>query len=284
MDSTVTGIEPLKALARKVLETDDPDAITPIGDGINGQSYLVEAAGRRCVIKRFDPDSSALVALDTQYALLERLAAASLAPKPIAVDEHDCLLATEYLADASPMTEAQVRDPWNITRIAGLLKRLHAVRVDLPDYVPEAYATEYFSHLPGDVLAPEEPRMMRELAELAQYYRGRFAPVAPCHNDLVAANILDGSEGLRLIDVEYAARAAPVLDLASLAAMNGFDAGEELQLVEAYHAPDPAPFSPLEFAKVRRLVSLLAHFWSRTREARSAAVVARYNVLEPKDE
>lgn len=283
MDSEV-GIERLKALARKVLETDGPNTVTPLGDGINGQSYLVEAAGRRCVIKHFDPESSALVSPATQYSLLERLAAASLTPKPVAIDEDQRLLATEFVADASSMTEAQVREPWNITRIAGLLKRLHAMRVDLPEYVPEAYATDYFARLPDAARAPEEPRMMQELAALARYYRGRFTPVAPCHNDLVAANILDGREGLRLVDFEYAAKAAPLLDLASLAAMNDFDADEQAQLIEAYHAPDPAPFSPLEFVKVRRLVSLLAHFWARTREARSAAVVARYNVLEPRDE
>ena len=100
----------------------------------------------------------------------------------------------------------------------------------------------------------------------------------PCHNDLVAANVLAGAK-LRLIDFEYAAQAAPVLDLASLAAMNGYGEAEERLLLAAYESPVGEPFSRTEFAKVRRLVALLAHFWARAWSGRNATAVDQF--LEP---
>ena len=57
-----------------------------------------------------------------------------------------------------------------------------------------------------------------ELLTLARRYDARYAPTAFCHNDLVAANVLDDGQ-LALVDFEYAVRADPLLDLANAAGM-----------------------------------------------------------------
>jgi thiamine kinase-like enzyme len=72
--------------------------------------------------------------------------------------------------------------------------------------------------------------------------------------------VLDGGE-LTLVDFEYAVRAAPILDLASLAGMNDYASGQLRDLLEAYYR-DAAPAVD-ELASIVRMVRLLAWFWVR---------------------
>lgn len=257
----------IETLARERLDLADATVLGPLHGGVNGRSYLVAARRGRYAVKRIE-QGSRLVDLETEFALLERLAGLGVAPRPVALDVAEGLLATELITGAEPLTPAEVREPAEIARIAALLARLHSVVPALPAFAPEAYAGRYLAGLGGiGALPPGERARFATLLELAADFRARYAPVAFCHNDLVAANLVRGPAGLLLVDFEYAVAAPPVLDLASVAVMNGFGPAEEARLVEAYHAPRRAPFSPSEFAKVRRLVALLAHFWARARAA-----------------
>jgi thiamine kinase-like enzyme len=106
-------------------------------------------------------------------------------------------------------------------------------------------------------------------------YVSRYPPSAVCHNDLVAANVLEARD-LLLVDFEYAARAAPILDLASLAAMNDFTDDDRRKLLHAYYASSNAPVSPAELADVVRMVRLMAFFWARALPEELRAQNARY--------
>jgi thiamine kinase-like enzyme len=92
---------------------------------------------------------------------------------------------------------------------------------------------------------------------------------------LVAANVLETGD-LMLIDFEYAARAAPILDLASLAAMNDFTNDDQRELLRAYYASSNAPVSLPELADVVRMVRLMAFFWARALPEELRAKNTRY--------
>ena len=77
--------------------------------------------------------------------------------------------------------------------------------------------------------------------------------------------------GLKLVDFEYAVTAAPVLDIAGLAALNDFDEDERWRLAEAYYSPAPVPFTVGELCKVARLVQLIAYFWALSSAAAAGA-------------
>jgi thiamine kinase-like enzyme len=127
---------------------------------------------------------------------------------------------------------------------------------------PVAFAAEYLESLGGERALPVVQRPFADaLTMLARDYRARYPHMVLCHNDLVASNILDDG-GLWLIDFEYAVTAAPVLDIAGIAAMNDYGRYERLQLSEAYYEGSPVPFSAAELDKVVRLVRLIAYFWA----------------------
>ena len=104
-------------------------------------------------------------------------------------------------------------------------------------------------------------------------YDATHAPTVLCHNDLVAANVLDDGR-LVLVDFEYAVRGAPVLDLAGLAGMNDYGARERRELLAAYCGDDRAGDRGDGARRIVRLVRLMAFFWARLGELRAGESTA----------
>src|SRR5205823_3331421 len=65
---------------------------------------------------------------------------------------------------------------------------------------------------------------------------GRVRPFTPtlCHNDLLAANILDDGRRIWLVDWEYAGVGHPLFDLAGVSGNCGFTPAMDLALLRAY--------------------------------------------------
>jgi thiamine kinase-like enzyme len=216
------------------------------------------------------------LAPEEELALLKAAAAAGITPEPLRMDRATGALLLRYAPGAKGLAETAAREPANIARIAGLLRRLHAMPAMLRDYAPLRHAEHYFAAAARRAsLTRREQEMAAELRTLASSYSARYPPCAVCHNDLVAANILDAGE-LLLIDFEYAARAAPILDLASLAAMNGYDENERGELLRAYYGSSAPPVTPAELTEVVRMVELMAYFWARALPPELGAQNARY--------
>jgi thiamine kinase-like enzyme len=158
-----------------------------------------------------------------------------------------------------------------------LLRRLHGVTFAVPPFAPLDYAARYLAQIGGPgVLSCRDKARFEELLALAA--RPLPGPPCLCHNDLTADNLLLGPSP-RLIDFDYAVFATPILDLASAVYMNDLPADAASFLLEAYY-DGPAPYSIEEFARVQRLLALLAHFWSLAAGEGAAGVVARYRIRD----
>jgi len=156
---------------------------------------------------------------------------------------------------------------------ARLLRDLHRLHVDLPVYSIDHFAATYLDALAkiaAHVPSAEEKRWAGELTRLGRDFDSSFKPTAFCHNDLVAANILIDGAAARLIDFEYAGRGTPLLDLASLAAMNDFAAVQKRQLLSEYYGTAAAAPTLRDLDNAIRMVRLLAYFWGRVAERRLA--------------
>jgi hypothetical protein len=65
-----------------------------------------------------------------------------------------------------------------------------------------------------------------------------------------------------------------VLDLASLAAMNDYDAQARRKLLEAYGADGGVGIAEPELERIVRLVRLMGFFWARLGEVRTGGALA----------
>lgn len=254
----------------------DPNAelqIKPLSGGIGNRSYLVIAEGQRWVVRLPKP-ASAGSTLDVlaEHRVMARAAAAGLAPPALASDRRAGILITRYLPQARTWTASDARSTDNILRLARHLCALHRLRADLPAFQAESAADRYLLRARGaESLVPEQRDWADGLERLAHEYDATWQASVLCHNDLVAANILDDGR-LWLIDFEYAVSGAPVLDLAGVAGLNDFDDSRKRCLVQAYFGDREPDFGPDALDGTIRLVRLLAYFW---------AVACRVHAADP---
>ncbi len=256
-------------------------SVTPLAGGISNRSFVVTGPRDKWAVRipLATEVPQPLQTLDSaaEERLLAVVAGAGLGPEVLAYDANSQTLVTRYLAGAEAWTAEDARAPDNIRRIAGSLRRLHRLEIDvkLKPFLPCSLAQRYLEaahQMRRDENAAadaEEQAWARELRRLAEAYETEFSPRTLCHNDLVAANILDDGR-LWLVDFEYALLADPILDLASLAGMNGYDVSQQGLLVEAYVDTSPVPFGRQQLDYAVRLVRLLSYFWavSRTTDTR----------------
>lgn len=235
--------------------------LAPLAGGTHRRSWLVTFAdGRRAVLRLPTAYSNALLDVTAEARAVTEAAAAGLAPAVMAVDAESGVLLTEYRC-GTRWDAPDVHRAANVARLAALLRVLHELPTELPVFAAERIAARYLAALPRDVREPRAAQWGDELLLLARRYDERYAPDAFCHNDLVAANVLDDGE-LALVDFEYAVRADPLLDLANLAGMNGFDAAEQRTLLAAYYGAPPTSVELLELRSIVRMVQLMAWFWA----------------------
>lgn len=252
--------------------------LTPMPGGTHARSWLVTYDdGRRHVLRVATRGAPALLDIVTEARAMIAAANAGVAPAVVAIDADRGTLLAEYRA-GTPWQGADTRDPQNLARLAALLRTLHAVRVDLPVFAAERVATGYLVRLGAAVRGDARAaRWGDELVALARRYDAEYAPTAFCHHDLAGANIIDDGE-LVLVDFEYAVRGTPLLDLANLAAMNGFDFAERRVLLEAYSGAAPASADLAELDSLVRMVRLMTWFWAALGAARTgdSSPYARY--------
>ena len=249
--------------------------LVPLDGGVNRRSYVVSAGGKRWMLRLPAPGVTPLLDVATEADAMRAAADAALAPSVVAIDPASGVLLTEFRADARAWAPADARLQSNIPRAAMLLRHLHLLPVHVPVFVAESVARSYLyelaarTHDSAASLPASAGDWAEELLALTADFDARPASRVFCHNDLVAANVLDDGATLALVDFEYAVRAAPILDLAGLAAMNDYGDGECRELLAAY-AGATARLIPMgELAQTVRMVRLMSYFWARLGELRA---------------
>lgn len=182
--------------------------VRPLHAGRIKQSYLIERAGERLVLR---VDGAAVRALGlnrrVELQVLRAAARAGVGPAPIAWHtQAPAVLVMRYVPGRS-WRASDLTDPYRLQQLGGLLRRVHAVAAPLPALDLERALARY-------ARCAAEPEA-RELAAEAGRLLARLQPreEALCHHDPIAPNLV----GLRrplLIDWEYAARGDPLFDLA----------------------------------------------------------------------
>ena len=244
--------------------------INKISGGISNESYRVVTGDYDWVVRlRKCNKASYLLDIEIEIKLLKSAAEADLVPVVVKGDPVAGILVTQYLKESKPWTQNLSRQHRNITRIANRLREFHQIDMNLETYRPLGVSQSYIDE--AGSLCERDRAWGKELITYATNYERCYRPKVVCHNDLVAENILDDGT-LRFIDLEYAVTADPILDLASLVAMNNFDRDQASYLLYNYYGGEP-PCSTQSFFNVVRMTHLLSYFWclSRMQEAEDSS-------------
>lgn len=211
----------------------DPAAATieALRGGLTNRSYRVRYDDEDFVL-RLDtlPTGAIPVERSCEPAILAAAARAGIGPEVVFADPGAGVLVTRYLPGRA-WDEPDVHSPAGLEKLAGLLRDAHALppcgrRADFP-----AAAETYRQVLAGrEGLHAFATRCAAIVDAVAM---GAGAQAICCHNDVVAANVIEGDR-LWLIDWEYACDNDPLFDLASVIGFHDLDGRRSACLLQAY--------------------------------------------------
>jgi len=210
--------------------------VSRLSDGPTNQSWLIERDGARYVL-RLDLPEARRLGLDRAAEANAQAIAAAAGLTPGAT--HTDLSAGICLRPFEPGRAWQpgdLRQPRKLERLAGLLRTLHRLPANVPDFDPFAAMQRYAAQL-GTAEARERVAAARPLLE---QLRAEPVPRSLCHNDLVCENIVEG-EQLRLIDWEYAGMGDPLFDLAVVIQHHALEPEFSDHLLQSYFEGDVPP-------------------------------------------
>jgi thiamine kinase-like enzyme len=224
--------------ARRIRDLDlwqGPISVEPLPGGITNHNFLVRDGERRFVA-RLREDRSVL-GIDRRNEVACQRAAWAFGIAPEVVQDSGGVLVSAFL-DARTATPESVRDPAFIPRLAAVLRRLHEswdrLSGELLYFSPFQTVRTYArtARAIGASLPVDADDLLEDTGRLAR----RIGPFTPtlCHNDLLAANILDDGDRVWLVDWEYAGVGHPLFDLAGISSNCGFSDAMDRALLRAY--------------------------------------------------
>jgi thiamine kinase-like enzyme len=205
-----------------------PEALT---GGITNRNYRLRLGDRDCVLRLPGQDTELLGINRVAERLATGLAAGlGIGPALLHADR-DCIV-TAFVPGSQPDSKRLQADP---AQLARALRAFHDSGLQLPArfWVPDllrSYAAIAAAH--GRSLPTAYVRAQQLVDRIA-----RTLPLndpVPCHNDLLAGNLIDTGGELLLVDWEYAGHGHRFFDLGNLAVNNDFDEAAEIRLLEAY--------------------------------------------------
>jgi thiamine kinase-like enzyme len=215
-----------------------PFSASLLPGGLTNRNYRIAAANGRELVVRLSSPQSALLTIDRDAEHVNAVAAAStgVAPDVLAYAPDLGALAIEWI-DGHTFGAADLDDSATLARVGATCRQLHAgprfaTEFDMFD-VQRRYldlVTERGFRLPTAYLdfMPTVTTMRAALAARAE-------ATVPCHNDLLAANIMSSGERLWFIDYEYSGNGDPCFELGNLCSESHLSTDRLTELVEAYY-------------------------------------------------
>lgn len=214
----------------------EPVALT---GGITNRNFRAALGGAEYVIRRPGKDTD-LLGIDREAERLATEAAALLGIAPAVATMIDGCLVTEFIACRTLSAQELAA---GVEGIARALRSFHSSAVLLPtsfrvsDLLGD-YAMIVEEH--GGSLPAGYAKAMAAAEQIAAALP--VGEARPCHNDLLAGNIIRAQRDGRMliVDWEYAGMGDPRFDLGNLSINSEFDEATDERLLEAYHRRAPS--------------------------------------------
>src|SRR4051812_33939282 len=266
-----TTLRVLRDVLRHVPGFDADDlAASLLAGGLTNRNYRVDTAQRRVVV-RLSSDQAALLAIDRHAEWANSVAAADagVAPAVLAYVPSESALVIEWI-DAQTLTAADLDDSRALEAVAATCRQLHAGPEFTGEFDMFALQRRYLDLVTsnGYRLPPSYLDFMPQVDRVRRAVAARPVAPVPCHNDLLAANILRDDNRLWFIDFEYAGNGDPFFELGNLWSEAHLGPDRLAELVAAYSGGE----LPAKTARAR-LYGLMSDYgwtlWASIQDATS---------------
>jgi thiamine kinase-like enzyme len=220
----------------------EPFISSSLPGGLTNRNYRVRTADGRQYVARFSDSQSALLSIDRDAEANNSRVAAELGVGPgvVAYVPDERLLVVDWI-EGHTCTDADLDDAATLARIAGTCRAMHAGPRFAGEFdmfrVQRGYLdivrSERF-RLPGGYLDYEP-----QVRLLDQVLHASSTGTVPCHNDLLAANIIDDGR-IWFVDFEYSGNNDPCFELGNIWSEAELPPNRLEHLVTSYFgAPSP---------------------------------------------
>jgi thiamine kinase-like enzyme len=210
--------------------------VTPLEGGLTNRIYRVDVGDESFVV-RIPGEQTALLGIDRGNELHNSRAAAEAGVSPrVVLHLADFEIMVIDHLHAETMTVPAMQRPGMPTRTARLLRQLHAGPPFLHDFHMPTLIRGYrrIVREQGMRIPDDYPGYFPQVERIEAALGRRPISAVPCHNDLLAANIMDDGQRLWLIDFEYSGNNDPTFELGNVCQELEYDDPRIEEMCAAY--------------------------------------------------
>jgi len=246
----------------------DPE---PLAGGLSNSNFVVDDAGERFVVRVGGDVPEHNLERARDIAVSKAAYLSGLSPEPIHAQPDAQVI---RWIEGKTLTEVDVNAPGMLERIVPLIHKCH---FELPRHLTgRTYSFDGLEACSayGKALVKNNYRLSNDVPALLalgqQMANAASGPEAVfCHNDFLAANLIDDGSRLWLIDWEYGGFNNPLFDLANLASNNNLEPASARHLLDLYFDSSVDDFLWRQFTAMKVLSLLREAMWSMTAEMHS---------------
>lgn len=242
-----------------------------IKGGMTNQNYYVAAQGKAYILRLPGACTDTMIDREREYTNTMAAAGLGLNPPVPYFNSVSGIKISSYIPGAQTLNARSARLEMNMKLTAGLLKRLHESKITMQgtfDVFREYRAYKRLIEQQGASWYPGFDQMEAFLETLRKDLDCLGMEKKPCHNDLVAENLVRDREGrLYLIDWEYSGYNDPMWDLSSHMLECEFNEAEEELFMQYYFEGRIGKAQRQKIAAYKICQDLLWSAWTIAKEA-----------------
>ena len=221
----------------QVPELAGPRHVELLPGGLTNRNYKVVTRDQ-AYVARFSAADSALLGVDRAAEYYNSLVAAECGVGPSVVDylPAESALIISWI-DGRTLAAADLEDPDRLARIADSVRRLHRGPRFANDFNMFAVQRQYRQLVAerGFRLPPRYEDFEPQVSQIALAFSRAPAATVPCHNDLLASNLIDDGTSVWIIDYEYSGNNDPAFELGNVWSESNLSLDALEHLVTCYH-------------------------------------------------
>ena len=222
-------------LARLPEDVREGLVVRPLGGGMTNQNYLLDRNGETFVLRVFGEDTQLLGIDRPRERTCTTIAAQTgIGAEVVAWIPGEDIMVTRFIPGGT-LTSEKSAEPATMERIIASIRRCHdgppfpgvfSAFEDIRSYCQQAQNR-------GIPLPDSYSEALEQLAMIESAI-GPVSVPKPCHNDLLAGNLIWDGERIRIIDWEYGGMGDPFFDLGFFAADAELDDAQCQRLLSHY--------------------------------------------------
>ena len=208
--------------------------IKSMNHGMTNRNYKVIVDNDSFFLSIPSPDSNLLkIDYTNKYYNNNICGAIGISPKVVCYIKSERILVTKFIKNTSSLIRP-FQDSDRLSELVKMIKLLHDANPFFRDFNMFSYINHFMRTLKNSDISKLLSPIGNNIKILGQKLDLYRKHLVPCHNDIIAENIIDNGKQLFLIDFDYSGNNDPCFELGNLSVEMGYNDNQVNELVNNY--------------------------------------------------